>query len=135
MKKILYGLLIAAISFTAASVPTGTVHAQSTGHLVSKTITGVDTITFSQVPSKIKSFNYTLLKTSGTVAGYVILQGGTISGEWYAIDTLTLANSSSLQTKRVLLTSTSYLNYRWINTNSSAAVAAVKSTYLRRTDE
>lgn len=134
MKKIFYGLMIATISFSVASVPTETVHAQST-KLVSKSITGVDTITFSQVPSKIKSFSYTLLKTSGTVAGYVILQGGTISGEWYPIDTLTLANTSSLQKKAVILTATSYLNYRYINTNSSAAVAAVKAAFLRRTDE
>ena len=134
MKKIFYGLMIAAISFTVASVPTTTAKAQST-KLVTKSITAVDTITFSQVPSKIKSFNYTILKSSGTLAGYVILEGGTISGEWYSIDTLTLANNTNLQKKVVMITSTDYLNYRWRNTNSSSATCAVKAAYLRRTDE
>lgn len=135
MKKILFALAIAGLftlGFTA--MPTVTASAQST-KLVSKSITAADTLTFSSVPSKILSFTYTYTESSGTTAGKVYFEGGTISGAWDLIDSLTLSDVGTLQKKTFLLTATSYLNYRFRNTNTSSASGAVKAAYLRRDDE
>ena len=131
MKKFLFAVLISIVAITA---PTVMVHAQFT-QTFSKTITAADTTIFSAVPSKIKSFTYTLTKTSGTIAGKVYLEGGVIAGQWIIIDSLVLANVNTMQQKTSVLTATSFLNYRYRCTNDSAGVAAVKAAYLRRTDE
>lgn len=134
MKKLLFGLMIAAVSFSMATVPTVSASAQST-KTYSKTITAADTITFTNVPSKIKAFQYTYDETSGTSAGLVRLYG-TINGEWVLIDTLiTLADQAAAQTGVVTLSSTDYLSYRIINTNTSSATGTVKASYLRRSDD
>jgi hypothetical protein len=134
MKKFLFGFLVGVFALGAASVPTATVKAQST-RVVNKTITAADTISFANVQSKIKSFTYALTKTSGTVAGKVYLEAGSINGQWTALDSLTLADVATVQQKTVIVTATNYLNYRWRNTNTSSATAAVKTAILRRVDE
>lgn len=133
MKKIFAILLMAAFTIAATSFPAAEVKAQSI-KLTAKTITGVDTITFTNVPSKVKAFQYTYTETSGTSAGLVILEG-TINGTWKALDTLTLSDVTTAQTRVYTVTSTSYLSYRYRNTNTSAATGAVRAAYIRRTDE
>ncbi len=133
MKKLLFGLMLAFLTLTVASVPTVSANAQST-KTYSKTITAADTITFTNVPSKIKGFQYTYDETSGTTAGEINLYG-TINGEWVYIDSLALTDVATPQTKVFAITSTSYLSYRFINTNSSSATGTVKASYLRRSDD
>lgn len=134
MKRYLLVIAAAAFVITAASVPTTQCQAQLVKQ-ESKTITAADTITFNNVPSKVKSFTYNYTETSGTTAGKVYLEGSTITGSWDLIDSLTLSDVATLQKKTVTLTATSYKNYRWRNTNTSSATGAVKAAWLRRDDE
>lgn len=136
MKKFLFLVTIAAFTFALTAAPTVHADAQST-KLVTKTITTADTVTFSNVPSKINGFQYTFTETSGTTAGKVYFEG-TISGAYVLLDSLTLSDVATAQTKvfPVLRSSgTSYLSYRFRNTNTSTATGAVRVAYLRRTDE
>lgn len=102
---------------------------------VEKTISAADTIEFKMVPSNIKSFSYAYTETSGTTAGKVYLEGSNITGAWDLIDSLTLADVSTIQKKTVPITATTYASYRWRNTNTSSATGTVKSVALRREDE
>lgn len=133
MKKFLSAALIAALSFGALVVSSTNAKAQSTT-TTSKTITTADTITYASVASKLKGLQYTYTETSGTTAGKVYLEG-TINGTWVLLDSLTLADVATAQTKVVIVTATSYKGYRWRNTNTSSATGAVVATYLRRYDE
>ena len=133
MKKILFSIAVAAFTFAASVVPVADVKAQ-TVKLTTKTITAADTVTFSSVGSKVKAFQYTYTETSGTTAGKVYLEGN-INGTWVALDSLTLADVATAQTKVTVLTATSYLNYRFRNTNTSSATGAIRAAYIRRTDE
>lgn len=133
MKKFLFAIAIAAFTTALICAPSTKVSAQST-KLTTKTITTADTITFSAVPSKIKGFQYQYTETSGTTAGKVYLEG-TITGTYVLIDSLTLADVATAQTKVFAISSTTYLSYRFRNTNTSTATGTVKAAYLRRTDE
>lgn len=134
MKKLLLAAGIAAFAFLISATPTVSVQAQQT-KLVVKTITGVDTVTFANVPSKMRSLEYTYTETTGTSAGYVILEA-TTNGTWFSLDTLTLADVTTAQKfKFTFTTGTNYLSYRYRNTNSSAATGVVRAAYLRRTDD
>lgn len=137
MKKYLLVAVMAAITMSLVSVPVKSVFAQST-NTVTKSITGVDTITWATVASKVRGFQYTATKTSGTVAGKVILEG-TINGKtWVGVDSLTLADILPDQTKVTSIAptaGTTYKGYRYRCTNTSAATIAVVATYLRRSDE
>ena len=124
MKKIL--LIVMALAFTF-----GTAQAQNTKQ-VNHTITNADTVTFSRVPDNVIAFAYALTKTSGAVAGKVYLEGGIIEGQWNLIDSLTLADVTTIQSKTFPISSTSNLNYRFRCTNTSSATAEVKGAYLRR---
>jgi hypothetical protein len=133
MKKFFFAVVIAAITFGLSSTPTVKANAQST-KLVSKTISAADTITFTSIPSRLKAFQYTFTESSGTTAGKVYLEG-TVNGTWVALDSLTLADVGTAQTKVFPITSTSYLSYRFRNTNTSSSSGSVKAAYVRRTDE
>lgn len=129
MKNFLLITLAAIFTLTAINVQAQ--YTKQVGH----TITKADTITFAAVPGKIKAFAYTLTKTSGTVAGKVYLEGGVIAGQWVILDSLTLADVATIQSKVTPISATSYLNYRFRCTNTSNATAVVKAAYFRRTDE
>lgn len=131
MKKFLFA--IAFITFALVSMPTVNADAQTT-KLVVKTITAADTLMFANVPSKMKAFQYTYTETSGTTAGTVYFEA-TISGAYVIIDSLTLSDVATAQTKVFTVSSTSYLTYRFRNTNTSSATGSVRAAYLRRTDE
>lgn len=133
MKKILFVALVAALTFGITTMPVADVKAQST-NTVSKTITAADTITWTTVASKLKGLQYTYTETSGTTAGKVYLQG-TINGTYVNLDSLTLSDVTTAQTKVFAITSTTYKGYRFVNTNTSSATGAVVATYIRRYDE
>lgn len=102
--------------------------------LTTKTITAADTLAFTNVGSDIKAFQYTFTETSGTTAGKVYLEG-TINGTYVLIDSLALTDVATAQTKVFTLSGTTYLTYRFRNTNTSSATGTVKAAYLRRPDE
>lgn len=137
MKKILLAALIAVLTFGITVVPTKSVKAQSTT-TSTKTITAADTITWANVGSKVRGFQYTYIETSGTTAGKVYLEG-TINGTWVRLDSLTLVDeTSTVQTKVVTVAATAgtvYKSYRWRNTNTSSATGSVVGTILRRYDD
>ena len=70
MKKFLLIALMSAFTLAAVSYPATDAKAQ-TVKLVTKTITTADTITFTNVGSKLKAFQYTYTETSGTSAGAI----------------------------------------------------------------
>lgn len=139
MKKILAAVLIAALTFGATVAPTDVVKAQAST-TYSRTITAADTITFSNLGSKLRGWQYTYTETSGTTAGKVYLEGN-INGNassWIALDSMTLADQAAAQVKTITYAPTAgtlYKNYRWRNTNTSSATGAVVVTALRRPDE
>lgn len=127
MKKLLFGL-IAVLGFSMyaqAQIPVKT----------TKTITTADTTKVSNVPSKVVAFQYSYTETSGTTAGKVYLEGSVDNVGWVALDSLTLADVATTQTKVTTLSATSYLNYRYRNTNTSSATGVIYVTYLRRPDD
>lgn len=143
MKKFLFAVLVAALTFGTALVPTDSVTAQSMKRTVSTdTTSGADTtiITFGTMPSKLKGMQATVRNVSATTGGYVLLQG-TIDGiVWKDIstDTLTVSGltSGSLTSRMWTFTSTYYLGYRfWFKSTGSSQKSTLAGSYLRRTDE
>lgn len=131
MKRIIAILTLAAFTFAAVTAPTAKAEAQ-TVKLVTKSITSTDTTVFANIGSKVKSFQYTFTESSGTTSGKVYLEG-TVNGTWIAVDSLTLSDVTTAQTKLFPVTSTNYLSYRF--RNSAAITGAVRAAWLRRTDE
>lgn len=126
MKKIPFGLIaLLSFSFAQAQIPV-----KST-----KTITAADTLKFSNVPSKVVAFQYSYTESNGTTAGKVYLEGSVDNVGWVALDSLTLADVATTQTKVTTVTATAYLNYRFRNTNTSSATGVIYATYLRRPDD
>lgn len=128
MKKILLTALIAVFALA--------VNAQST-NTTTKTITTADTVTHTSIGSNVRGFQYTYTETSGTTAGKVYFEG-TINGTWVLLDSLTLSDVATAQTKVITVAPTAgtvYKSYRWRNTNTSSATGAVVVTYLRRNDD
>lgn len=130
MKKLLYGI---AIAFTMIAFSTES-QAQ-TSKMETKTITAADTITFTNVPSNIVAVAYSYIETSGTTAGKIYLEATNLPGQWVAIDSVTLADVATVQGKTTAITTGTYLNYRYRNTNTSSATGSVKAMYLRRQDQ
>jgi hypothetical protein len=130
MKKVFY--LLMSFGFLAASVSVPTTVKAQTIKSVIKSITSTDTTTFANVPSKIKGFQYTFTESSGTTSGKVYMEG-TVNGTYVLLDSLTLSDVTTAQTKYFKLTSTDYLSYRF--RNSAAITGAIRVMYIRRTDE
>ncbi len=128
MKKLLAAVLITAFTLTNFATTAQTVK------LTTKAVTAADTIVFNPAPSKIKAFQYTFTETSGTTAGKVYFEG-TINGTYVLLDSLTLSDVSTAQTKVFVITATNYVGYRFRNTNTSSAVGVAKGAYIKRTDE
>ncbi len=139
MKRILYGLLVAALTFGTVSLPTANVKAQSTKKTVSvDTLVDAETqyITFNPMASKLSSIQVTVKKVTGTVAGKVYLEG-TIDGNYVYLDSLTLSDQAT-NTKVFPISKaigTSYLGYRakFVTTGTQTSTAA--AAWLRRTDD
>lgn len=134
MKKILFGLLIAAISLITVA------KAQTTKKVTGDTLTNSDTayITFTAIGSRLKAIQPSLTKLSGTVAGTVLLQGTVDGTNWVNVntDTLTLSNTPTINTKVWLITAgTGYTSYRCRFYTSGTSTALAKAAWLRRTDD
>lgn len=129
MKKFLFASV--AMIFMIGTVPK--VDAQ-VSPLQTKTVTAADTITYTNVPSKIKGFQYTYTETSGTSAGKIYMEG-TINGTYVLLDSLAITDVATAQTKVFALTVTTYKNYRFRFTNTSSATGTVTAAYVRRPDE
>lgn len=103
------------------------------------TLINADTsyVTFSPMNSNLKSLTAKVTKISGTVAGYVIIQGTNDGSNWENIgtDTFQLTNTTT-QLKTWTFTRTNYYGYRirGISTNGTAR-SILTLVYLRRPDE
>jgi hypothetical protein len=129
MKKFLFGLLVAALSFSTVNVD-----AQS-APLKVKTISAADTNTYTNMASRVKSFQCTFTETSGTTAGKIYLEG-TTNGTWVVVDSLALVDANAVpQTLVHKPTATYYLSYRFRITNTSSATGTARYAYVRRSDE
>lgn len=134
MKKIVKNLMIVAVCFASLASNAQSYYKVPTSG--TRTITGVDTVRYSNVPSKIKSFQYTYTEISGTTAGKVYLEGcNDTTGQWKMLDSITLADVATPQSLIHTPTATSFGYYRFRNTNTSGATGAVRSVMLRRFDE
>ena len=132
MKKVIFIALAALFTLAAVSYPAAESKAQ-TVKLTTKTLSAAtDTTAFTNVGSKVKAFQYTFTKSGSTPSGKVYLEA-TINGTWVAIDSLTITDVSTAQTKVTAITSTTYLSYRY--RNSAALTGAIRLAYIRRTDE
>lgn len=127
MKRILFALLaVLTVTISQAQVPTRS----------KKTITTADTITHSNVGSKVVGLQATYLETSGTSAGKFYFEG-TIDGlAWVHIDSSkSLSDVTTYQTIIVTATSTPYKDYRVRCSNTSSATGTLWFTLFRRPDD
>ncbi len=134
MKKTLFLALVGAFSLIAI-LPTNSVNAQSTKRVASpQSVSGVpDTLTFLNMPSKLKSISTSLAKGSGTIAGKIYLEAKSLN-DWELLDSLTLADKAS-NYKTFFFTQTTYLSYRIRYAPTGTPTATLTAGYLRRTDE
>ena len=130
MKRVLLfiALALAVVSADAQAVRTVS---------VPDTLTNTDTsvVSFNSIGSKVKSFQVTAKKISGTISCTVYLQGTVDGIAWSNLDSLVMANNTTTQTKVVTISATSYNSYR-----SNAITAGTQSFWytiavLRRPDE
>lgn len=129
MKKILF----AVVMFLSVSV---VAQAQVYQDQVSKTITGADTATVTNIRSAVVALQYSYTETSGTSAGKFYFEGSADNVGWVHIDSaFSLTDVATVQTKWLAVTATSYASYRVRCSNTSSATATIKFTALRRPDD
>jgi hypothetical protein len=128
MKKLLILLVI-----TIASL---SVQAQSKITSAKDTNTNATTtyITYTSLPSKIKSVQYVVTKISGTVAGSATLQGSIDGVNFTGIDTLTLSDQAT-NTRFYTFPATTYYAYRVKFTTSGTQSSSLQIFFCRRPDE
>jgi hypothetical protein len=124
--------LLALFLITSAAA----VHAQIR-YTAKDSLVNTDTsiIAFNSVPSKVKSLEVTALKSSGTISAKIYFQGSLDGLVWNNIDSITLADVTTYQTKIVTVTSTIYNSYRSYVTTSGTQKFYDWFTILRRPDE
>jgi hypothetical protein len=137
LKKLLFlFMLIAMVTYVAqAQTPIFQIKPERVTVIAPDTAINTDTvaIVFTGIPSKIKSFQATTKKVSGTVAGKVYLQG-TNDGNWLNVDSLTVTDVATT-TKLFTLTSTIYFSYRAYYITTGTQRSILNFSYLRRQDE
>ena len=141
MKKILF--IILAVCMTAS------IHAQiyngypdyryeGAQREVSKRDTNANATTtyvsYTAIGSRVKAFQESVTKISGTVGGTVILQGTIDGNNWVDIDTLTLTNVAA-QPKVISISKTMYHSYQAKFTTTGTQASYLVFSYLRRQDE
>lgn len=123
-------LLVAACSIAA--------NAQSYSTVITSTdtATNADTVivTVANIKSKVKAFQITVKKVSGTVASKVYLQGTIDGSNWVNIDSLTNSDQA-INTKITTVTSTIYNSYRAYYPSTGTQKSTLTLAYLRRQDE
>ena len=86
--------------------------------------------------SKLNSITATVKKVSGTVAGYVLLQGRTDNTNWQDLNTDTLSNTNqSINIKTWTFTATNYYDYRLLYKTTGTQKSTLTLSYLRRQDD
>jgi len=91
-------------------------------------------VSFNSIASKVKSFQATVTKISGTVAGKVYLQGTVDGIAFINIDSLVLSDQT-INSKLFPVTSTIYNSYRGQFTTTGTQSSILLLTVLRRPDE
>lgn len=129
MKKIIACLLIMISVCATAAAQKPYTHTVKNGN-----IAAADTITMNLVNDGVVQFEYNYTEVSGTTAGKVYLEGQFLSS-WVKLDSISLSDVTTIQTLRHFPAKTYYKNYRFINTNTSAATGTVLAGYLRRPDD
>lgn len=128
MKKILI-IVIAALFAIGANAQIRTVSAADTNTNAVTTY-----VNYNAVASHVKSFQTTVTKVSGAVAGVIYLQATVDGIAWVTIDSLTLSDQV-VNTKIFPITSTSYNSYRSQFITTGSQVSYLKMAVLRRPDE
>lgn len=128
MKKLLFIAAIALFS-TAAKAQ------DFAGQIgTTKTLTNATTDTVFVTISKARptvTFKYDITKTSGTVAGTILLQARLTTGDaWATVNSYTLTDATA--TNSVLLTNNAYLYYRVLTTTTGTQVSVHKKYLLYR---
>lgn len=105
------------------------------GTTVTHSVAGADTIPVEITKSRTAiTFKYDIAKTSGTVAGTIVLQGKiTASGsteQWSTLNSYTLTDATA--TNAVTFTANNYVNYRIITTITGTSVTVHKKWLLYR---
>lgn len=130
MKKLFLLAIVIAASFT--------VNAQSYSTVITSTdtSTNADTVIVqvANMKSKLKAFQITVKKVSGTVGSKVYLQGTIDGSQWVNIDSL-VNTDQSFNTKVVTVTATNYNSYRAWYPSTGTQKSTLTLAYLRRQDE
>lgn len=105
------------------------------GTTVTHTNAQADTISVAITKARPSvTFKYDIAKTSGTVAGTIVLQAKiTAAGsteQWTTVNSYTLTDATA--TNSVSLTANQYVNYRIITTTSGTSVTVHKKWLLYR---
>lgn len=128
MKKLLFILLAAVAMITA----------KAQVRVVSLPDTNVNAVTsyinYNTVQSKVKAFQASVKKVSGTVAGKVYLEATVDGGQWVKLDSLVLTDVAA-QTKVFPISATSYNSYRANFSTTGTQVSYLIFSMLRRPDE
>ena len=129
MKTFILSALVAVFTFgisVNANAQRGYTHT-----VKSASISAADTVTMLNVEGGVTTFEYNATETSGTTAGKVYLEGRFLSS-WVKLDSISLTDVATIQTLRTFLTNTTYKDYRFVNTNTSASTQTILAGYFRR---
>lgn len=136
-KQIIFAWLIAAIILLAGNITYGQDFADNIG-TANKTMTNVQADTVNVTITKSRTaitFKYDIAKTSGTVAGTIVLQGritpvSNTLEQWSTINSYTLTDATANNV--VALTANNYVYYRVITTTSGTSVSVHNKQLLYR---
>ncbi len=143
MKKLISHLLIA-FAFIAgvtclAGLPTTDANAQLTKTFVP---TGADslvnaasiTIACTPTDNNTVGFHVTGTRASGTVAGYIVIQGSLDGTTWAPGDTVTLVNAASILASLPVTNQLPFVRYRAVvTTTGTSKVTGIRAHVIRRT--
>lgn len=127
MKKLLFILL--AVIATCANAQKREVSVKDTN---TNAVTSY--VNFNSVASRVKAFQASVTKVSGTVAGKVYLEATIDGSQWQKLDSLVLSDVTT-QTKLFPISATSYNSYRANFTTTGTQVSYLIFSMLRRPDE
>ena len=128
MKKILV-VLMALCTVFVATAQIRTISSRDTN-----TNAATSYVNIKSIASKVKSFQATVTKISGTVAGKVYLQGTVDGTAFITIDSLVLSDQA-INSKVFPITSTLYNSYRGQFTSTGTQSSYLILSVLRRPDE
>jgi hypothetical protein len=131
---IVFALLVAGMAAHAQNYPGTTAALLKGPTTLTNAATDSTRVSINGVKSAI-TFKYDISKTSGTVAGTIVLKGravhstaGTSTEQWATINSYTLTDATA--TNSVLLTANSYTDYLIITTTTGTQVS-VHRKYIK----